>query len=96
MDLNARQQRSSSGAVLKRVLMNTRKLAEEVRETAERIHQQAQAAHRLTEIARRQAERGRELSRAGGEGIHEVVDTIKWRVDTGRNGKPRTAGKDEN
>jgi hypothetical protein len=92
----ARQQRSPEKPLLNRVLARTRELAQEVRETAERVQQQAKEAHRLTEMARQQAERGRELSKAGRDEAHEVVNSIKWSIDTAGNGKRRPSGGDEN
>ena len=89
----ARQLRSPERPLLKRVLARTRELAQEVRETSERVHQQAQEARCLTEIARRQAERGRELSEAGRAEAREVVNSIKWSIDTAGNGNRRPATK---
>jgi hypothetical protein len=85
----ARQQRSPEEPLLNRVLARTRELAHEVRETSERVHHQAKEARRLTEIARQQAERGRELSEAGRQEAREVVNSIKWSIDTAGNGKRR-------
>jgi hypothetical protein len=90
------QRRSPEEPLLNRVLARTRELVQEVRETSERVHQQAKEARRLTEIARQQAERGRELSEAGREEAREVVNSIKWSIDTAGNGKRRPSGKDEN
>jgi hypothetical protein len=91
----AQRRRSPDEPVLNRVLARARELAEQVRTTAERVHQEAEEARRLTEIARRQAERGRELSEAGREEAREVVNSIKWGIDTTGNGKLRPSGKDE-
>jgi hypothetical protein len=89
----ARQRRSPEEPLLNRVLARTRELSQEVRETSERVHRQATEARRLTEIARQQAERGRELSAAGREEAREVVNSIKWSIDTAGNGKRRPATK---
>ena len=82
----AQQRRSPEETSLNRILARARELAEQVRATAERVHQEAQEARRLTEIARSQAERGRELS-ASREKAREVVNSIKWSIDTARDGK---------
>jgi len=88
------RRRSRPQPLLNRVLARARELAEQVRETAERVHQEAKEAHRLTELARQQAERGRELSKAGREEAREVVNSVRWSVDTA-DGKRRASGKDE-
>src|SRR5262249_34855128 len=90
------RRRSRPQPLLNHVLARARELAEQVRETAERVHQEAKEAHRLTEIAREQAERGWELSKAGREGAREVVNSVKWSVDTVGNGRRRASGRDEN
>ena len=87
------RRRIPQGPQLNRVLARAHELAEQVRETAERVHQEAKEAHRLTELARQQAERGRELSKAGREEAREVVNSVKWSVDTG-NGKRRVSSGD--
>jgi hypothetical protein len=92
----ARQRRSLEKPLLNRILARTRELAREVRETAERVQQHAKEAHRLTEMARQQAERGRKLSKAGRDEAREVVNSIKWSIDTAGNGKRRASGTDEN
>jgi hypothetical protein len=89
------QRQSSREVVLSRVLARARDLAEQVRKTAERVHQEAQEAHRLTKIARDQSERGRELSKAGREEAREVVNGLKWQVNTAGNGKRRRSRNDE-
>ena len=89
------RRRSPQDPLLKRVLARAQELAEQVRETAERVHQEAKEAHRLTELARHQAERGRELSKAGREEAREVVNSVKWSLDTAGNGKRRASGNDE-
>ena len=88
------RRRIPQGPQLNRVLARAHELAEQVRETAERVHQEAKEAHRLTELARQQAERGRELSKAGREEAHEVVNSVKWSVDTAGNGKSRASSGD--
>ena len=72
-----------------------RKRLKELLERAERVHPEAQETHRLTEMARRQVERGRELSEAGREEAREVIDSVKWSVNTAGNGKRRAAGKND-
>ena len=89
------RRRSRPQPLLNRVLARARDLAAQVRETAERVHQEAKEAHRLTEMARQQAERGRELSKAGREEAREVVNSVKWSVDTADNGKRRASGNGE-
>ena len=88
------RRRIPQGPQLNRVLARAHELAEQVRETAERVHQEAKEAHRLTELARQQAERGRELSKAGREEAREVVNSVKWSVDTAGNGKRRVSSGD--
>jgi hypothetical protein len=87
--------RSPEELLLNRVLARARELAEQVRATAERVHQEAQEARRLTEIARKQAERGRELSEAGREEAREVINSIKWSIDTSWNDKRRASTKND-
>jgi hypothetical protein len=89
------QRQSSREVVLSRVLGRARDLAEQVRKTAERVHQEAQEAHHLTEMARQQAERGRELSKAGREDARDVVNGLKWQVNTAGNGERRRSRPEE-
>ena len=88
------RRRSRPQPLLDRVLARARELAAQVREAAERVHQEAKEAHPLTKISRQQAERGRELSKAGREEAREVVNSVKWSVDTAGNGKRRVSSGD--